>query len=248
MYFDKILIANRGEIAVRIIRACHELGIAAVAVYSEADRAALHVRLADEAYPIGPAPATASYLNDERIVEAAHRSGAQAIHPGYGFMSERAPFARACAAAGLVFIGPPPEAVELMGSKIAAKHLAVSSGVPTVPGYLGDDQSAEKLRWEAVRAGFPLLIKASAGGGGKGMRTVHNVEEFDAALESARREASAAFGDDAVFLERLILKPRHVEIQVLADAHGNCVHLFERECSIQRRHQKIVEESPSPAQ
>jgi len=247
MYFDKILIANRGEIAVRIIRACHELGIAAVAVYSEADRAALHVRLADKAYPIGSAPAAASYLNVERIVEAAQRSGAQAIHPGYGFLSERAHFARACQAAGLVFIGPPPEAIELMGSKIAAKRLAERAGVPTAPGYMGDDQRHERLRDEARRVGFPLLIKASAGGGGKGMRTVRGPHELDAALEGAQREARAAFGDDTVFLERLIERPRHVEIQVLADAHGGCVHLFERECSIQRRHQKIVEESPSPA-
>jgi 3-methylcrotonyl-CoA carboxylase alpha subunit len=247
MYFDKLLVANRGEIAARIIRACRELGIAAVAVYSEADRAALHVRLADEAHPIGPAPATASYLSVERVVEAAVRSGAQAIHPGYGFLSERAPFARACQEAGLVFVGPPPAAIELLGSKIAAKRLAGQAGVPTVPGYLGDDQRPEALRREAQRVGFPLLIKASAGGGGKGMRTVQRLAEFDAALDGARREARAAFGDDAVFLERLVQKPRHVEIQVLADAHGACVHLFERECSIQRRHQKIVEESPSVA-
>jgi 3-methylcrotonyl-CoA carboxylase alpha subunit len=247
MYFDKLLIANRGEIAARIIRACHELGIAAVAVYSEADRAALHVRLADEAYPIGPAPAAASYLSVERIVEAARRSGARAVHPGYGFLSERAPFARACREAGLVFVGPPPEAIELLGSKIAAKRLAEQASVPTVPGYLGDDQRPETLRREAERVGFPLLIKASAGGGGKGMREVQHLADFDAALEGARREARAAFGDEAVFLERLVRKPRHVEIQVLADAHGDCVHLFERECSIQRRHQKIVEESPSVA-
>jgi 3-methylcrotonyl-CoA carboxylase alpha subunit len=247
MYFSKILIANRGEIAVRIIRACHELDIAAVAVYSEADRAALHVRQADQAYLLGPAPATASYLNVERILEVARQSGAQAIHPGYGFLSERAHFARACRAAGVVFVGPPPEAIELMGSKIAAKRLAEASGVPIAPGYMGDDQRPERLRDEAGRVGFPLLIKASAGGGGKGMRIVGALAEFDAALAGARREARAAFGDDAMFLERLIERPRHVEIQVLADAHGNCVHLFERECSIQRRHQKIVEESPSTA-
>jgi 3-methylcrotonyl-CoA carboxylase alpha subunit len=247
MHFDKILIANRGEIAVRIIRACRELGIIPVAVYSQADRAALHVRLADEAYLLGPAAPAASYLHVERILEAARRSGAQAIHPGYGFLSERAHFARACRAAGLTFIGPPPEAIDLMGSKIAAKRLAEQAGVPAAPGYLGDDQRPERLREEARRAGFPLLIKASAGGGGKGMRVVRDLAEFDAALEGAQREARAAFGDDAVFLERLIERPRHIEIQVLADAHGGCVHLFERECSIQRRHQKIVEESPSTA-
>jgi 3-methylcrotonyl-CoA carboxylase alpha subunit len=247
MFFDKILIANRGEVAVRIIRACHELGIAAIAVYSTADRSAPHVRMADAAYSIGPAAAAESYLRIERIIEAALQGGAQAIHPGYGFLAERAPFARACREAGLVFIGPPPEAIDLMGSKIAAKRLADASGVPTVPGYLGDDQLPATLRRAATRIGFPLLIKASAGGGGKGLRVVGRASEFDAALEAAQREARAAFGDDAVLLERLIPRPRHVEIQVLADAHGNCVHLFERECSIQRRHQKIVEESPSVA-
>jgi 3-methylcrotonyl-CoA carboxylase alpha subunit len=247
MYFDKILIANRGEIAVRIIRACRELGITAVAVYSEADRAALHVRLADEAYLLGPAAPAESYLHAERILDAARRSGAQAIHPGYGFLSERAHFAHACQVAGITFIGPPPDAIDQMGSKIAAKRLAEHAGVPTAPGYTGDDQRPMRLREEAQRAGFPLLIKASAGGGGKGMRTVRALAEFDAALAGAQREARTAFGDDAVFLERLIERPRHVEIQVLADAHGGCVALFERECSIQRRHQKIIEESPSPA-
>ncbi|MFN8504093.1 acetyl/propionyl/methylcrotonyl-CoA carboxylase subunit alpha [Kouleothrix sp.] len=247
MYFNTILIANRGEIAVRIIRACHELGIAAVAVYSEADAGALHVRQADAAFPIGPAAAAHSYLSAERILAAARQSGAEAIHPGYGFLSERAHFARACAAAEVVFIGPPPQAIELMGSKIAAKRLAEQAGVPTAPGYMGDDQAIERLRDEARRVGFPLLIKASAGGGGKGMRVVRSLAELEPALDGARREARAAFGDDAVFLERLIERPRHVEIQVLADAHGHCVHLFERECSIQRRHQKIIEESPSVA-
>jgi 3-methylcrotonyl-CoA carboxylase alpha subunit len=247
MHFNRILIANRGEIAVRIMRACRELGIATVAIYSDADRGAMHVRHANEAYPVGPAPATASYLNVARIIEVARRSGAQAIHPGYGFLSERAHFARACQDAGIVFIGPPPEAIELLGSKIAAKRLAAEAGVPTAPGYMGDDQRLERLLAEAERIGFPLLIKASAGGGGKGMRTVQRLDELASALEGAQREAQAAFGDAAVFLEKLILRPRHIEIQVLADTHGNAVSLFERECSIQRRHQKIIEESPSAA-
>jgi len=243
----KLLIANRGEIAVRIIRACREAGIRAVAVYSEADRDALHVRLADEAYPVGPAPAKQSYLRVEALLEAARSSGADAVHPGYGFLSERAHFARACQAAGLIWIGPPPDVIERMGSKIEAKRIAVAEGVPVVPGYDGADQSAQTLAAEAERLGYPLLIKASAGGGGKGMRAVERSEEFAAALEGARREAKAAFGDDAVLLEKLIQQPRHVEIQILADMYGSVVYLGERECSIQRRHQKIVEESPSPA-
>jgi len=244
---QKILIANRGEIAVRIMRACRELGIGSVAVYSEADRHALHVREADEAYFIGPAPAADSYLRADRIIDAARRSGADAIHPGYGFLSERAHFARACADAGITFIGPPADAIERMGSKIEAKRLALENDVPVVPGYNGADQSVNVLQREGERVGYPLLIKASAGGGGKGMRTVHHADEFVAALEGAKREAKAAFGDDAVLLEKLIVQPRHVEIQILADAHGNVVYLGERECSIQRRHQKIVEEAPSPA-
>jgi 3-methylcrotonyl-CoA carboxylase alpha subunit len=247
MYFNRILIANRGEIAARIIRACRALEIGAVAVFSEADRGALHVRLADDAVPIGPAPAAESYLRVDAIVDAALRAGCEAVHPGYGFLSERAELARACAAAGLVFIGPRAETIELMGSKIEAKRLAERAGVPTVPGYLGEDQRPESLREQAAVLGFPLLIKASAGGGGKGMRVVRALEEFNAALEGAGREARAAFGDDTVMLERLIERPRHIEIQVLADQHGHVVHLFERECSIQRRHQKIVEEAPSPA-
>ncbi len=245
--FNKVVIANRGEIAVRIIRACRELGIRAVAVYSEADREALHVRLADEAYAIGPASATNSYLRADTIVEVARMCDAEAIHPGYGFLSERAHFARACAEAGIVFVGPPAEAIELMGSKIASKRLAVAQDVPVVPGYDGADQDAATLAVEAERIGYPLLIKASAGGGGKGMRVVNAAAEFGAALEGAQREALTAFGDDAVLLEKLIVRPRHVEIQIMADAHGNVVYLGERECSIQRRHQKIVEESPSVA-
>jgi len=245
--FAKLLIANRGEIAVRIIHACHAMGIAAVVVYSEADRRALHVRMADEALPIGPAPAPESYLRIEAIIEAALRAGAQAIHPGYGFLAERAAFSRACRDAGLTFVGPPPEAIEALGDKIAARRLALATGVPVAPGYHGADQSEETLLREATRIGYPLLIKASAGGGGRGMRIVTNADELMPALESARREARAAFGDDTVFLEKLIARPRHIEVQFLADAYGNTVHLFERECSIQRRHQKIVEESPSPA-
>jgi 3-methylcrotonyl-CoA carboxylase alpha subunit len=245
--FTRILIANRGEIAVRIIRACREMGISPAVVYSAADAGALHVRLADVAVPIGPAPAAESYLRTEAIIAAAQQVGAQAIHPGYGFLSENAAFARACRDAGLVFIGPPPEAIHAMGGKIGARKLAVEAGVPVVPGYDGADQSVDALAAEAVRIGFPLLIKASAGGGGKGMRVVNGPDEFVAALEGARRESRAAFGDATVFLERLILRPRHVEIQVLADSHGNVVHIGERECSIQRRHQKIVEEAPSPA-
>ncbi|MFQ3662297.1 MAG: acetyl-CoA carboxylase biotin carboxylase subunit [Chloroflexaceae bacterium] len=245
--FRRILIANRGEIAVRIIRACRELGISPVAVYSAADAGALHVRLADAACPIGPAPATQSYLRIEAILAAARELEAEAIHPGYGFLSENAAFARACADAGLVFIGPPPQAIEAMGGKIGARRIAQEAGVPVVPGYDGAEQSEERLLAEARRIGFPLLIKASAGGGGKGMRVVNDPAGFAAALEGARREARAAFGDDTVFLERLLQRPRHVEIQVLADAHGNVIHLGERECSIQRRHQKILEESPSPA-
>ncbi len=245
--FKKVLIANRGEIAVRIMATCREMGIATVAVYSEADRAARHVREADEAYEIGPAPASQSYLRIEKIIEAARQSGAEAIHPGYGFLSENPAFVEACERAGIVFIGPPAEAMRLMGSKIAAKKLAESVDAPTIPGYNGDDQADEVLQREALRIGFPLLIKASAGGGGKGMREVHREEDFLDQLAGARREALASFGDSTVFLERLLVRPRHVEIQVLGDQHGNLIHLGERECSIQRRHQKIIEESPSVA-
>ncbi len=245
--FKKILIANRGEIAIRIMATCREMGIRSVAVYSDADRAARHVQAADEAYYIGLAPATQSYLRIDAIIDAAHQSGAQAIHPGYGFLSENATFVEACDAAGITFIGPPAAAMRLMGSKIAAKQLAQSVGAPIVPGYDGANQDDDVLFEEARRTGFPLLIKASAGGGGKGMREVHAEDDFLEQLAGARREAQNAFGDGTVFLERLIQQPRHVEIQVLGDTHGNLIYLGERECSIQRRHQKIVEESPSVA-
>jgi acetyl-CoA carboxylase biotin carboxylase subunit len=244
--FRKVLVANRGEIAVRVIRACRDLGIASVAVYSDADRAALHVRRADEAYPIGPAPSRESYLRIDRILEAAARAGADAVHPGYGFLAENADFARACEEAGLAFIGPRSETITLMGEKTSARRLAVEAGVPVVPGTLEPVEGGEEIAREAARVGFPLMLKAAAGGGGKGMRLVKDASELDAAAERARSEAQNAFGDDRVYLERAILKARHIEIQVLADHHGNAVHLFERECSIQRRHQKIVEESPSP--
>ena len=247
MSFGKLLVANRGEIAVRVIRACRELGIASVAVYSEADEGAMHRRLADEAYLIGPAPATESYLNVGRLAEAIERSGAEAVHPGYGFLSESAAFARAVEAAGAVWVGPTPEAMEAVGLKVRAKELARRAGVPTVPGYDGKEQSEERLLEEADGVGYPVLVKASAGGGGRGMRAVADRGELVEAVRSARREAEAAFGDGSVFLEKLVEDPRHVEVQVIGDDQGNVLHLFERECSIQRRHQKVVEEAPSPA-
>ena len=243
----RLLIANRGEIAVRVARGARELGIAPVGIYSEADANAYHLRFMDEAVCIGPAPATESYLNVEAVVAAAKTLRADAVHPGYGFLSERAEFARAVRDAGLTFVGPSPESMAAMGSKIEAKRRVREFDVPVVPGYDGDDRSAERLREEAARIGFPLLIKASAGGGGRGMRVVENLEGFGEALEAAKREALAAFGDDAVLLERYLRRPRHIEFQILADAHGNTIHLGERECSIQRRHQKIVEEAPSVA-
>jgi 3-methylcrotonyl-CoA carboxylase alpha subunit len=242
----KILIANRGEIACRIMRTAKRLGLETVAVYSDADVGALHVQLADEAYRLGPAPATESYLLGDRIVEVARACGADAIHPGYGFLSENATFATACADAGMVFVGPPVEAIEAMGSKSAAKQIMSAAGVPLVPGYHEEDQSRERLRLAADAIGYPLLIKASAGGGGKGMRVVNEAAEFETSLEGAKREALSAFGDDRVLLEKYLLQPRHVEIQVFADQHGNAVHMFERDCSIQRRHQKVVEEAPAP--
>jgi acetyl/propionyl-CoA carboxylase alpha subunit len=243
----KLLIANRGEIACRIIRTCREMGIATVAIFSDVDAGARHVREADEAVHIGAAPAHESYLNSERIIAAAVRTGADAIHPGYGFLAENAGFARAAAAAGLVFVGPPANVIEQMGSKIEAKRVAVRAGVPVVPGYDGDDQSDARFMAEAARIGFPVMVKASAGGGGKGMREVVSAELLEPALAAARREAKAAFGDATLMLEKRIRRPRHVEIQIFGDSHGGLITLGERECSIQRRHQKVIEESPSPA-
>ena len=242
----KLLIANRGEIACRIMRTAARLGLQTVAVYSEADADAWHVALADQAWPIGPAPARQSYLSGEKIIEAASRTGATMIHPGYGFLSENAGFAEACAAAGITFIGPPAPAIRAMGSKSEAKALMAKAGVPLVPGYHGNDQDETVLATAARDIGFPVLIKASAGGGGKGMRVVEQAGDFAAALASARREAANAFGDDRVLIEKYLTRPRHVEIQVFADSHGNCIHLLERDCSIQRRHQKVVEEAPAP--
>jgi 3-methylcrotonyl-CoA carboxylase alpha subunit len=246
--FEKLLIANRGEVAVRLIRACRELGITSVAIYSEADEDAMHVRLADEAYLVGPAEASESYLNIESVVRVAKECGAEAVHPGYGFLSENADLARAVEEAGIVWVGPPAEAMEKVGDKVRAKELAAEADVPTVPGYAGgEDESDERLQEEAEEIGYPVLVKASAGGGGRGMRPVYRAEDFVEAVRGARREAEAAFGAGAVFLEKLVEDPRHVEVQVIADDHGNVVHLYERECSIQRRHQKIIEEAPSPA-
>lgn len=245
--FNKVLIANRGEIAMRIVRACRELGMQSVAVYSEADRQALHVRYADESYLLGPAPSRESYLRADKIIEIAKRSGAGAIHPGYGFLAERADFAQACLDAGLAFIGPKPSSIAAMGDKAVARSTVSAAGVPVVPGTegegaLGDD---ELLRL-APQIGFPLLVKATSGGGGKGMREVHNLEEMPSLLHAARREAEAAFGDGNVYLEKLLEGARHIEFQILADQFGNTIYLGERECSLQRRHQKLLEESPSP--
>jgi 3-methylcrotonyl-CoA carboxylase alpha subunit len=244
--FDKILIANRGEIACRVMLTAKRLRIATVAVYSEADAKALHVATADEAMLIGPPPARQSYLDIGRIIDAAKQSGAQAIHPGYGFLSENADFAAACEAAGIVFIGPPAAAIRAMGSKAEAKMLMAKAGVPLVPGYHGEEQSDVQLTQEARAIGYPVLVKASAGGGGKGMRIVAEEHGLAAALAGARREAKASFGDDRLLIEKYLIDPRHIEMQVFADSHGNCVHLFERDCSIQRRHQKLIEEAPAP--
>ncbi len=244
--FDKILIANRGEIACRVIRTARRMGVRTVAVYSDADAGAQHVGLADEAVHIGPAPAVDSYLLADRIVEVCKRTGAQAVHPGYGFLSENAGFAAALAENGIAFIGPPAPAIEAMGSKSGAKSIMEKAGVPLVPGYHGENQDPDFLAGEASRIGYPVLIKASAGGGGKGMRLVERPEDFAAALASCKREAASSFGEDKVLVERFVTRPRHIEIQVFADSHGNAVHLYERDCSLQRRHQKVIEESPAP--
>jgi len=244
--FKSLLVANRGEIAVRVFATARRLGLRTVAVYSEADAEALHVREADEAVAIGPAAARESYLAPEKIIAAAKQAGAEAIHPGYGFLSENADFAEAVAKAGLAWVGPPPAAIRAMGLKDAAKALMAKAGVPVTPGYLGEDQDPKTLAKEAGRIGYPVLIKAVAGGGGKGMRRVDKAADFDAALTSAKREAAASFGDDRVLLETYVTRPRHIEVQVFADSHGGAVHLFERDCSLQRRHQKVIEEAPAP--
>jgi len=244
--FRRVLVANRGEIACRVIATCRRLGIHSIAIHSEADRHARHVRLADEAHLVGPAPASESYLDIDRVLDAARRSGAEAVHPGYGFLSENTEFAAACDAAGIVFIGPSADAIRRMGLKHEAKALAGSAGVPVVPGYHGDDASPERLAREADRIGYPVLVKAVAGGGGKGMRVVRNAGELAEAVETATGEARASFRDGRILLERFVERPRHIEVQVFGDQHGSHVHLFERECSVQRRYQKIIEESPSP--
>lgn len=243
--FEKVLVANRGEIAVRVMRTLHEMGIKSVAVFSEPDREALHVRMANEAYCIGPAQSTESYLRIDKILEVAKKSGAQAIHPGYGFLSENAEFSEACKAAGVVFIGPSAYSIESMGSKTRAREIMAKADVPLVPGSEAIEDAFEALEF-AKKAGFPVLVKASAGGGGKGMRRVDREEDFIDAFAGARREALAAFGNGDVFIEKYVVNPKHVEFQVLADTHGNTIHIFERECSVQRRHQKIIEEAPCP--
>ena len=244
--FSKILIANRGEVAVRIIRTCRRLGIASVVVYSEADAGSLAVEMADEAVPIGPSPANQSYLVAEKIIAACKETGAEAVHPGFGFLSERADFARACADAGIVFIGPNPHAIDAMGDKIASKRAAAEAGVSCVPGHIGEIDGAEHAAKIAGEIGYPVMLKASAGGGGKGIRVVRSDAEIGEALAAVKAEAAGAFGDDRIFIEKFIVNPRHIEIQVLGDKHGHVVHLFERECSIQRRNQKVIEEAPSP--
>ena len=242
----KILIANRGEIAVRIIRGCRDLGIDAVAVFSDCDKAAFHVRLANEAYHIGPSPSAESYLSQDKIIDAAKRSGADAIHPGYGFLAENAEFAKRCADEGIIFIGPKPETITLLGDKLQARAAALEAGLPVVPGETIEGDDLKTAIGKAETVGYPILIKAAAGGGGKGMRVVHEPKQFEEALERASSEAKSAFGDGRVYIEKYLERPRHIEIQILCDQHGNAIHLNERECSIQRRHQKVIEESPSP--
>jgi acetyl-CoA carboxylase biotin carboxylase subunit len=245
--FSKILIANRGEVALRVVRACKEMGIASVAVFSEADRDSLHARMADEAICIGPAASAKSYLNMPNIISAALTTGAEAIHPGYGFLAENAAFARAVADSGLVFIGPSPDAIERMGDKAVARQTMMTAGVPCVPGSKGVVETSEEALEFALEVGFPVLIKASAGGGGKGMRVAVDEKELHANFTAAKTEAAAAFGNDEVYIEKYLARPRHVEMQILADTHGNAVYLYERDCSVQRRHQKLIEEAPSPA-
>ncbi|MDP2182452.1 MAG: acetyl-CoA carboxylase biotin carboxylase subunit [Actinomycetota bacterium] len=245
--FEKILIANRGEVALRAIRACREMGVATVAVYSEADRDSLHTRMADEAVCIGPPPSTQSYLSMPNIISAAVTTGAQAVHPGYGFLAENAAFARAVADSGLVFIGPSPEAIERMGDKAVARQTMMAAGVPCVPGSEGPVATAAEALTFAEEVGFPVLIKASAGGGGKGMRVAESAGELESNFTAAKTEAAAAFGNDVVYIEKYLTRTRHIEMQVLADTHGNAIHLFERDCSVQRRHQKLIEEAPSTA-
>jgi acetyl-CoA carboxylase biotin carboxylase subunit len=242
--FRKVLIANRGEIAVRVIRACRELGVRAVAIYSDVDRNALHVRYADEAYPCGPPPARESYLDMDRILSIARACGAEAIHPGYGFLSENAEFARRCASAGVVFIGPRPETIEAMGDKVIARRQMAQAGVPIVPGTTEKLTDEEAVQF-ATKIGLPVMVKASAGGGGKGLRLVRTPSELAPSIKRARSEAKASFGDDSIYVEKFVQQPRHIEIQILGDRYGNAIHLFERECSIQRRHQKVIEEAPA---
>src|SRR5688500_132300 len=245
---NKILVANRGEIAVRVIRACRDMEIATVAIYSDCDRAALHVRMADEAWPVGPSAPRESYLRIDKIIDVAKRSGADAVHPGYGFLAENEEFAAACRDAGVIFIGPTPEAIALMGSKTAARTIAIAAGVPVVPGTedaLGADVADAAIAGIADRIGYPIMIKAVAGGGGKGMRVVSDATELAGAVRAARSEAAAAFGDAAIYIERRLVRPRHIEVQLLGDTHGTVLPFVERECSIQRRHQKVIEETPS---
>jgi acetyl-CoA carboxylase biotin carboxylase subunit len=242
----KILIANRGEIAIRIMRSCREMGISTVAVYSEADRTSMHVRYADEAYYIGPSPSSESYLKMDKILEAAKKSGADAIHPGYGFLSENAEFAKQCGKKGIIFIGPSPHAIATMGDKITARQTMINAGVPVVPGTNKKIATDEEAKQVMEEIGLPIMVKASAGGGGKGMRLVHSAGELLNAVRAAQSEARSAFGDDSVYIEKYIESPHHIEFQILGDKHGNYLHLFERECSIQRRHQKVIEETPSP--